>query len=327
MRITWSRYPNGKYTEFAGDGFVVRNVSHSNTPHSMHLGGRNVSVSNVLIENQGWYGTLQFPALNLRTVESRVSDVEIRHFGNVGISHDLWKYDADVVYHTNASRMSVTGAYIHHGCILAEDCALLYTGNIYLNGSTWDHSILHDSGQICMRFDDHARNGTVSHVLVFNCGQGDVPWTPVPWGNPKGVIGSGHGVGGLFKGDYHNLSHITAYGTAMNSISMAGVCSATTRCNTRTVVEGCAVERIGTAFGRGVANWKSAGDVEGTPQAAWRLRNAPSSAVPAKEWDPFVQKPPLPPPPRTQLRLDLRRCSERLRAATGGRSHPPSSAR
>lgn len=56
---------------------------------------------------------------------------------------------------TNASRMTVRGAYIHHGCILAEDCAMLYSGNIYTNGTTWERIFLHDSGQVRIRSLDN----------------------------------------------------------------------------------------------------------------------------------------------------------------------------
>ena len=75
------------FTSFDGDNFVVANVTHTNTPHPMHLTGRNVTVENVLIENQGWYGTLRYVALDLRTVDSTVSNVEIRWTGNVGLQH------------------------------------------------------------------------------------------------------------------------------------------------------------------------------------------------------------------------------------------------
>ena len=272
------------YTRFDGDNFRVQRVSVRHTPHPTFFYGRNVSVDNLLVEDQGWWGTLQYPAIDMRTVDSIVSNAEIRHVGNVGLTHHLWKYDADHVYFTNASRMTVTGCYIHHGCILAEDCALLYSGNIYLNGTVWSRSFLHHSGQMCMRFDDHSRNGTVSRVLAFNCGTGEVPWTPVPWGSAGGSYG--HGVGGLFKGDFHRLSHITAYNTAMNSISLAGVCSSSTRCNNQSVVEAVAAVEIGTAFGRGVAGWRSEDDVVGKPTTAWRLRNPPSDTVPSKDWDP-----------------------------------------
>ena len=274
-------YGVANYTRVSGDNSIVRNVSHSNTPHPIHFSGTNVTVDNVLIENQGWYGTLQYQAMSLRTVDSTVSNVEIRYTGNVGLEHNLWLYDAEHVYKTNASRMTVTGAYIHHGCILAEDCALLYTGNIYLNGSTWGKSILHDSGQMCLRFDDHARNGTVDSVLLFNCGTGDVPWTPVPW-SPA----TGHADGGLFKGDFHRLRRITAYNAPMNSLALGSVCSASVRCNNNTVVENCAAEHIGTCFNRGTAQWASVGNVEGKPASTWRLRNAPSSSTAPIDWDP-----------------------------------------
>jgi hypothetical protein len=271
------------FTSFDGDNFVVANVTHTNTPHPMHLTGRNVTVENVLIENQGWYGTLRYVALDLRTVDSTVSNVEIRWTGNVGLQHSLWRYDAEHVYGTNASRMTVVGAYIHHGCILAEDCALLYTGQIYVNGSVWRRCFLHDSGQMCLRFDDHARNGTVDQVLLFNCGQGSIPWTPAPW-DPS----AGHGAGGLFKGDDHKLSRITAFNTmaSFNSLSLASTCSATARCNNRTLVESCAAERIGTSFNRGTPQWSAMGNVDHRPLATWRLRNAPDTGISPHAWDP-----------------------------------------
>ena len=274
-------YGVANYTRVSGDNSIVRNVSHTNTPHPIHLYGSNVTVDNVLIENQGWYGTLRYQAMSLRTVDSVVSNVEIRHTGNVGLEHSLWKYDAEHVYQTNASRMRVTGAYIHHGCILAEDCALLYSGDVYLNGTTWDKSVLHDSGQMCLRFDDRARNGTVDSVLLFNCGTGDVPWTPVPW-SPT----TGHADGGLFKGDYHTIRRITAFASPANSLALGSVCSASVRCNNNTVVESCAAERIGTTFNRGTAQWKSAGNVVGESVSSWRLRSAPSSSVAPRDWDP-----------------------------------------
>jgi hypothetical protein len=275
---------NANYTRLSGDNLRLRAVRVSHTPHPLHLYGRNVSVENLLVEDQGWYGTLQYPAVNMRTVESTVSNVEIRHVGNVALQHTLWQWDADHVFMQNASRMTVRGAYIHHGCILAEDCALLYTGNFYANGTSWSHSFLHDSGQMCMRFDDHAVNGSVNNVLVFNCGQGQVPWTPVPWGSADGS--SGHGVGGLFKGDYHTLSHITAYDTAMNSLSLAGVCSSTTSCNSHTVVETTVASQIGPAFGRGVAGWKSKDNIIHEPLSEWGLRVPPSDKTPPEDWDP-----------------------------------------
>ena len=278
---------DANYTRLSGDNLRVRGVHVSHTPHPLHLYGRNVSVENLLVEDQGWYGTLQYPAVNMRTVESTVSNVEIRHVGNVGLQHSLWKWDAEHVFMQNASRMTVKGAYIHHGCILAEDCALLYTGNIYTNGTSWSYSFLHDSGQMCMRFDDHAVNGSVNHVVVFNCGQGEVPWTPVPWGSAGGS--SGHGVGGLFKGDYHTLAHITAYDTAMNSLSLAGACSAGTSCNNHTVVEATVASQLGTAFGRGVAGWESRDNVIGEPLTAWGLRLLPSDKTPPQHWDPRPQ--------------------------------------
>ena len=86
------------YSRLHGNNNLVQNVTLRNTPHPLDLTGRNATIDNVLIENQGWYGTLQYPAVFMRTVDSMVSNVELRHTGNVGLEHTLWKYDADHIY-------------------------------------------------------------------------------------------------------------------------------------------------------------------------------------------------------------------------------------
>lgn len=135
--------------------------------------------------------------------------------------------------------------------------------------------------QMCLRLDDHARNCTVDRILLYNCGTGDVPWTPTPW-DPS----SGHADGGLFKGDFHRLRRITAFKAPAHSLALAATCSESTRCNHETSVENCAAENIGTSFDRGVPGWKAVANVEGKPESAWRLRNTPCSNTAPAEWDP-----------------------------------------
>ena len=73
----------------------------------------------------------------------------------MALQHTLYDYDAlpapaglGTAYF---AQVTVDRAYVHHGCILAEDCALLYAGGASSNGTVWRRSVLHDSGMMCAR--------------------------------------------------------------------------------------------------------------------------------------------------------------------------------
>jgi hypothetical protein len=127
---------------------------------------------------------------------------------------------------------------------------------------------------------------------------GSVPWSPVPWSATQN-----HGTGGLFKGDYHRLSAITAYncGTGpddpsdRDALQLAAGAERPNRegfpidenQNNFTTVESCALVSINTSSHHGgTVPGQQSKNVIGLTSAQWKLRRAPSSDVEPRLWDP-----------------------------------------
>jgi len=197
-------------TSVHGTNNTIVNFTLSNTNnHGLKVGGRGNNITNCLIDNTDWLGTLEYAPLAVSGLHTTVSRCTVRRFGNAGVVTSIPNQlphaagEPQKPPYSMVNRwLEVSHCHIHHAGLIGKDTAALYTGGWASAGLIWRHNWVHDASEKCVRADDQSRNMSVHHNVIFNCGVGSI----------TDVQAARSGIGLVLKGDGHMIYANTIFG-------------------------------------------------------------------------------------------------------------------
>eukprot|EP00755_Sulcionema_specki_P007295 Sspe_Gene.37859::Locus_18261_Transcript_1_3_Confidence_0.400_Length_2705::g.37859::m.37859 len=223
--------PMPNVTMVNGDGNLLQklHISHSNDAGLLILGSNN-RVTDALVEDTNWLGTLDFPAIQVGFGPSNCgpgvdesNDIRpvienLKHCGHwlhgKPSTLTMVQGTSNVIDHVTVTGFGNSGvvtsqlsneisfAHISQGGLIGCDNACLHADNLptpcmYNTSKSnctkfWHHNWVHNCREKCVRGDDATVNLTTGHNVIFNCGE------PL-----KDPICGGAAAGLVIKGDYN----------------------------------------------------------------------------------------------------------------------------
>eukprot|EP00039_Didymoeca_costata_P007200 m.97269 g.97269 ORF g.97269 m.97269 type:complete len:803 (+) comp13586_c2_seq1:247-2655(+) len=193
----------GNYVNGIGGMFINMSIMYTNNI-GIKFFGSNHTIDMSEIGWVGSLGSLDFIPIKAQANHFKLLRTEVHHFGNAGINirnPNIARTKSHKYCPMPAEMRSVLVAYcdIHHGGLVSEDNAGLYTGGWESAETVWHHNTIHDHGDICARFDDQARNVTAYNNIIYNCGR--------------------HGF--MVKGDGHHVHNNIIFNTSEEALDLA----------------------------------------------------------------------------------------------------------
>lgn len=163
-------------TTILANDTTISGLVLAHTPGTgVQLVGQNLSVTDALVYDTDWFGTLIYPPVHV-SGSVVFANSTVLGFGNAGI--------------VTAGPVEVAHSVVAFGGLVGLDHAAIYTGGLNAAGCHWHHNWVYSHREKCLRGDDQSKNATIHHNVAFNCAQ------PVDDDNHMGygliIKGNGH---------------------------------------------------------------------------------------------------------------------------------------
>ena len=188
-------------TKITGDHNSVDKISLSNANNMglMMMGNYNI-VSNSIIHDVNWSGTLIYPALQLSAspylgvnwfntiqyppTERTIENSDVTSYGNIAKNNTLYNGGSALLVY-QAAESIIEYNHVYDGGKACKDVSLIYGCWPFSKGSevryNWVHGCKTDGhdgresgGGIGIRADDQSRNNRFHHNVIWNCGMAGI---------------------------------------------------------------------------------------------------------------------------------------------------------